>query len=274
MCASPRFTMRRAERSRTSLTAKMQTTRSPSRTVMECPLWSGCSGRLVTRSSQTSSQVGGAEDTEVRGERSRMDVLINLALFSAPPQVRFGTCPLMTPLKWRSWTTRCTPSPTRWWCRTRVGSKGATGPEPGRRTASLGIWSGRRPSQTQPAAWGTEGRWAGDGRGVAARRYRREMEARQVNRLTEQRDVCERKRTMGSGNWGHVLSRRKQTPGGRTQNKTCCLALKILTHQAIDRVMGKCSCYVGNLFLFVELRTFHKIFFVFLWICLSFRMDF
>lgn len=123
-----------------------------------------------------------------------------LTLFHVPPQVRCGTCPLTTPLKWRSWTTRCTPSPTRWWCRTRAGRKGATGPEPGRRTASPGIWSGRRPSPTQQAAWGTQGRWAGDGRTVAACRYRREMGTSQGNRLTERWDVCGSKRALGSGN--------------------------------------------------------------------------
>lgn len=143
-----------------------------------------------------------------------------LSPFYAPPQVRCGTCPPTTPLKWRSWTTRCTPSPTRWWCRTRVGSKGATVPEPGRRTANRGTWSGRRPSPTQPAAWGTQGWWAGDGRRVAACRCRREMERRQVSRMTEWQDECGRKRTRGSRNCRHASSRRRQTPAVTTQNKT------------------------------------------------------
>lgn len=153
---------------------------------------------------------------DMRGVRDRAWMSWSmLTLFYAPPQVRCGTCPLMTPSKWRSWTTRCTPSLTRWWCRTRVGSKGAMVLEPGRRTANQGIWSGRRPSPTQPAAWGTQGWWAGDGRKVVACRYSREMEARQVNRLTEQQDVCGRKRTMGLGNCKHGSSSGRQTPAGR-----------------------------------------------------------
>lgn len=70
-------------------------------------------------------------------------------------QERCGTCRLTTRWKWRSWTTRYTLSPTRSWCPTRAGSGGATEREAARKTASPDTWSGKRPSPTQRAAWGT-----------------------------------------------------------------------------------------------------------------------
>lgn len=57
--------MRPAEHWRTSRMAKIQTTRLPLRTVTAWRLWSGCWGRLVTRTSLTPSQVRGtSQDTQ------------------------------------------------------------------------------------------------------------------------------------------------------------------------------------------------------------------
>lgn len=163
--------MRPAEHWRTSRMAKIQTTRLPLRTVTAWRLWSGCWGRLVTRTSLTPSQVRGtSQDTQTvhtwrwctsqrycTSVEGGFIIKYGISAFFYPPQVRCGTCHPTTLWKWRLWTMHCMPSRTRWWCLIQAGSEGSMEQEQGRRTASPDILSGRRPSPTQQAAWGMEG---------------------------------------------------------------------------------------------------------------------